>query len=113
MSFREGQSAWVFAHEDGSRIQSVKRSFRTACKSAGITNFRIHDLRHTTAAWLVQAGIPLVQVSELLRHSDIRMTMRYAHLAPENVRSAVDRLADGDYDLTTFSEDVENSVVSS
>ena len=80
---------WVFAHKDGSRIQSVKRAFAAACGTAGIEDFRIHDLRHCCAAWLVQAGVSIRTVAELLRHADIRVTMRYAHMAPETVRAAV------------------------
>lgn len=80
---------WVFAHKDGSRIQAVKRAFSAACATAGIEDFRIHDLRHCCAAWLVQAGVSIRAVAELLRHDDIRVTMRYAHMAPETVRAAV------------------------
>ncbi len=80
---------WVFAHKDGSRVQDVKRSFATACRRIGIKDFRIHDMRHTCAAWLVSAGVPLTEVRDLLGHSTINMTERYAHLAPENVRAAV------------------------
>jgi len=79
----------VFAHADGTRIGDVKRSFAKACERCGIEDFRVHDLRHTCAAWLVSAGVPLVEVRELLGHSTVRMTERYAHLAPENVRAAV------------------------
>lgn len=82
-------SPWVFAHPDGSRIQDVKKAFGTACRRAGIADFRIHDLRHTCAAWLVSAGVPLASVRDLLGHSTVKMTERYAHLAPENVRKAV------------------------
>ncbi|MGM0543841.1 MAG: tyrosine-type recombinase/integrase [Pseudomonadota bacterium] len=49
-------------------------------------------VRHTCAAWLVTSGVPLAVVRDLLGHSTIAMTERYAHLAPENVRSAVARL---------------------
>lgn len=79
----------MFAHKDGERILDVKKSFATACRRAGIENFRIHDLRHTCAAWLVSKGVPLSEVKELLGHSTVKMTKRYAHLAPENVRAAV------------------------
>ncbi len=82
-------SPWVFCHKNGKRLGDVKRSFVTACRRAGITDFRIHDLRHTCAAWLVSAGADLMNVRELLGHSTIRMTERYAHLAPEKVRAAV------------------------
>ncbi len=82
-------SLYVFCDREGRPILSVKRSFATACRKAGIEDFRIHDLRHTCAAWLVSAGVPLTEVRDLLGHSTIRMTERYAHLAPENVRAAV------------------------
>lgn len=85
-------SPWVFCHKDGTRVQDVKRAFASACKRAGISDFRIHDLRHTCAAWLVTAGVPLAEVRDLLGHKTIQMTERYAHLAPENLRMAVGKL---------------------
>jgi len=88
-------SPWVFCDRQGRRVQSIKRSWSTACRRAGIRDFRIHDLRHTCAAWLVSAGVPLTEVRDLLGHSTITMTERYAHLAPENVRAAVELLEKG------------------
>lgn len=95
--FREAhcpESRWVFAHASGERIQQTRRSFMSACRRAGIEDFRIHDMRHTCAAWLVSAGVPLTEVRDLLGHSTIGMTERYAHLAPERVRAAVAALDD-------------------
>jgi integrase len=71
----------------------VKNSFSRACKRAHIKDFRIHDLRHTCATWLVTAGVPLSEVRDLLGHSSVVVTERYAHLAPENVRAAVEKLS--------------------
>lgn len=87
---------WLFFHSRtegtyhaGDRIQNFRRSFATACRRAGITDFRPHDLRHTCATWLIQAGVSVPKIQKLLRHSDIHTTMRYAHLAPDAARSAV------------------------
>jgi integrase len=95
-------SPWVFCHRNGKQIQDVKRSFSTACSKAGIEDFRIHDLRHTCAAWLVTAGVALAEVRDLLGHQSIQMTERYAHLAPENIRAAVAKLESEENDVSRF-----------
>ena len=73
-------------------VKDVKRSFSHACQLAGIADFRFHDLRHTFASWLVQAGVPLTEVRDLLGHASIEMTERYAHLGPDRLRGAVAKL---------------------
>jgi len=84
---------WVFCDSKGQRIASIKKSFASACRQADIEDFTPHDLRHTCAAWLVSSGkVTLPEVRDLLGHSTIRMTERYAHLAPERVRAAVEVL---------------------
>lgn len=83
------RSRWIFATKDGERIGSVKHSFASAASDAGVNDVSPHTLRHTFAARLVQSGVPLRTVCELCRHKDIRTTMRYAHLAPENAREAI------------------------
>ena len=66
--------------------------FEASVKRAGLERFRYHDLRHTFASRLVMAGVPLLDVKELLGHRDIKMTLRYAHLAPEHQAAAVEKL---------------------
>lgn len=74
------------------------RIFRKAVKNSGlnegITDLRqkivFHSFRHTFASWLVQSGFPLALVSQMLGHSNIHVTMRYAHLAPSQENQAVD-----------------------
>jgi site-specific recombinase XerD len=61
--------------------------------AAKLKNFRLHDCRHHFASKLVQAGVDLYTVKELLGHSEIAMTERYSHLAPDNLRLAVEKVA--------------------
>ncbi|MBA7652916.1 Tyrosine recombinase XerC [subsurface metagenome] len=74
-------------------IKSVSRSFKTALRKSGIEKLRFHDLRHTAASWMVvNCGIDLVTVKEILGHSSIEMTMIYCHPSQESKRRAVEGL---------------------
>ena len=83
------------------RVRDWRGWFEDAIKAAKIPDFRFHDLRHTFASRLVMAGVDLRTVMELMGHGDISMTMRYAHLAPEHKRDAVDRLVEKATDIRT------------
>lgn len=85
-------SEWVFASSSGRRVGNLQKGFVAACARAGIENFRIHDLRHTFASWLVMEGVSLYVVKDLLGHSSITVTERYAHLSPNHGREAVQKL---------------------
>ncbi len=76
----------------GERPTDVKHSFTALCTKAGLTDLHFHDLRHTFASQLVMAGVDLTTVKELLGHRDIKMTLRYAHLASSHKARAVDIL---------------------
>lgn len=89
---------YVFVHTeawhraDGSPTAKVRKmrvddntAWNTGLRRAGITNFRFHDLRHTWASWLVQAGVPLTALQEMGGWESIEMVQRYAHLAPNHL----------------------------
>ncbi len=83
------ESKYVFVDRNGNPFKDVKRSFRTACRRVGISDFRFHDLRHTFASHLVMGGVDITTVKELLGHKTLTMTLRYAHLAPSHKVNAV------------------------
>ena len=87
------ESPYVFCNEHGQPRHDIRKSFSTALRKSGITNFRFHDLRHSFASQLVMSGIDLNTVGELLGHKDITMTLRYSHLAPRHKQHAVDILS--------------------
>ena len=80
----------IFANpKTGEPFVSFFYSWNNARIRAGLPDFRIHDLRHSFASYLVNAGRSLYEVQELLGHADIKMTMRYAHLAPDHLNDAI------------------------
>lgn len=89
------KSRFLFPGDDGKaprHLDHVDRPLHGALKRAGLRRIRFHDLRHSFASQLVSAGRPLKEVQELLGHGSMTMTMRYAHLAPERMRDAVEVL---------------------
>jgi integrase len=84
--------AYVFPGPQGERMTTLKTSWAKVMTTATLKDFTFHDLRHSFASRLVQAGVDLNVVRELLGHSGIAMTLRYSHLAPEHKAAAVAKL---------------------
>jgi integrase len=82
----------VFPGRTGRGMANIRGRFYRALREAGIEGFRWHDLRHTFASHLVMAGANITSVKELMGHKTIAMTLRYAHLAPDFQRDAINRL---------------------
>ena len=71
----------------------ISRLFKRACRRAGVpAAIHFHSLRHTFASWLVQAGVDIYRVKELLGHTDIKTTMIYTHLYPADYRADVEKI---------------------
>lgn len=79
----------VFSGRAGGAFDNVSSSWAKLLKDADLTNFRWHDMRHDFASRLAMAGVNLNTIRELLGHSDYKMTLRYAHLSPNEGSKAV------------------------
>jgi integrase len=90
-----GQSEWVFPSEDSKagRIVEPAKAWQRIRMRAGVTDVRIHDLRHTLASWLVAQGFNLPLIGRALNHTQVSTTNRYAHLALDPVRTALEQTA--------------------
>lgn len=72
---------------------NFEKRWKAARADAGLADFRFHDLRHTFASWARQNGADIADVKDALGHSDIAMTMRYAHIKPDAEDTAFDRVS--------------------
>jgi integrase len=93
-SARTADGDLIFSSAGGKEFDNVRKSWAGVLKAAGIKNFRWHDMRHDFASQLVMKGVDLNTVRELMGHADMKMTLRYAHLAPKVKRAAVEALCD-------------------
>ncbi len=85
-----GKSELVFPGKNGKKRKQMSKTFERTVEKLGFNDgvqdrrqkLTFHSCRHTCASWLVQAGIPLFTVKEIMGHSTIALTGRYSHLAP-------------------------------
>jgi site-specific recombinase XerD len=80
-------SSYVFCNRNGDARGYSAMLIRKAIQRAGLRDCRIHTLRHTHASRLIQNGMSVYEVKEILGHSDIKTTLRYAHLESRQVTS--------------------------
>lgn len=91
----------VFVNRKGQQLAEVSAAFARVIKRLGINDgvedprrkVCFHTLRHTYASWLVEAGVDLYTVKELLGHKTLAMTARYSHLGENSLRQATRILA--------------------
>jgi integrase len=86
-------SGLVFASDTNPfRAASVEKPWGKALTTASIEGFRFHDLRHSAASYLANAGATLLEIGAVLGHRSTQTTLRYAHLSVEHTRELTDRV---------------------
>ena len=88
------QEGWIFKGQSDAMPADFEKAWRRVRDTAGLKDFRFHDLRHTTASYLTMNGASLAEVAEALGQRTLVMAKRYAHQSGEHVRSTFERLAD-------------------
>jgi integrase len=111
---RKKSTGYVFIDADGEPFDNkrLNRRLTATCQKAGLRRITWHVLRHTFASHLATRGVPLTAVQALLGHSNITTTMRYAHVAPSTLRTAIDmlnpkQLANADFGQPAVSQWIE------
>ena len=85
---------FVFTHPEGKKvnIHTLRWAFEKSLERAGIVGFRFHDVRHTFASRLVQAGVDPYTVQKPMGHKSFSTTQRYAHHYTESLRRGISAL---------------------
>ena len=86
---RRLDSQYVFCNSKGQPLREIKHVFNSACRKAGIRDFRFHDLRHSAASFMAMGGVSLLAIGTILGHKTASMTKRYSHLSPGHLQDAV------------------------
>ena len=84
----------ITGNKEGSHLVNIKDPWKVIRDDAGLLNFRLHDLRHSFASYAVSSGMSLPIVGALLGHSQPSTTARYAHLASDPLKAAVQKIGD-------------------
>jgi integrase len=83
---KDRKAAEEYEHRLQGRIWRETRLGERTGKRAGLAGLRFHDLRHTWATWLMQAGVPAYAIQSLGGWASPKMVERYAHLSPEHLK---------------------------
>lgn len=92
---RHISSPLVFpSKENSTKPTDIRKAWDNALKSAEITDFRFHDLRHSAASYLAMDGASMLEISEILGHKTLQMVKRYAHLSETHTANIVASMND-------------------
>lgn len=89
------KTLWLFPGKDGTKPVDIRTTWESARNKAGLDDFRVHDLRHSTTSYLAMKGSSLVEIADVLGHRTLQMVRRYAYLSQSYVKGLMDGLSEG------------------
>jgi integrase len=95
MESKKIKSGYIFANDKkGIQLYEIKGVLNQIIKDAGIKNFRIHDIRHTTASIMAQNGATLLEIAEVLGQKSLTVTRNYSHLTRKHTEELLASIMD-------------------
>lgn len=86
---------WIFPGDTPEgHLGDIKNPWETLLKRAKIQNFKWHDMRHDFGSQLAMAGVDILTIKKLMCHTDLKMTQIYAHLSPQHINLATEKLSE-------------------
>lgn len=83
---------WLFPRRDGQAPIDIRKAWTNARDEAKLTDFRFHDLRHSTASYLAMNGATLLEIAAVLGHKTLQMVKRYSHLSESHTKGIVEKM---------------------
>lgn len=101
-------TAFVFGTATGEKVADPKKSWGKACKAAGVTGLRFHDLRHEAGSRMLEMGWPLHQVAEMLGHADVKTTSVYLNPTRQGLQESMRKFGVGGRSLPVLAQSEES-----
>ena len=98
---RRIDSQLLFPREDGLKAFDFRKHWNKAVKTAKLTDFKFHDLRHTAASNLAMSGASLLEIAEILGHRQMKMVRRYAHLTQQHTANVLERMNERQFSFSS------------
>lgn len=83
---------WLYSVANPTKKRAIQKQFSRGRDAAGLEEYVLHDVRHSAASEMINAGVPLYTVGAVLGHKDARSTARYSHLATDTLAAALETI---------------------
>ena len=104
-------TAYVFGDKTGRQVKDPKKAWAKCCRLAGVTNLKMHDLRHEAASRLLESGWPLQDVQAMLGHKDAKTTSIYVNTTLSRLHDSMRRFGTQPFHALSHAADLSHGLV--